>query len=219
MHSFAIACCLALCLHEAGAAATTGGRRLDIVNRCSRPMVIAPTGGNSEIPCGSGCPGGMTCNPKTTQCYFDLHQPGEDWTIAPGETLVMHTPNEAVQQGNGIFAEWSGKIEFYPNHTQDGGLIPSAFCNNQDFCPSYQGLNGVATAIEFTFVPFGPDYYDVSIINGFNIGIEMKPNSAFTQTTEEAAGSFEGYNCGSAGAFHQPDPRLSAWALSSLSAR
>eukprot|EP00439_Symbiodinium_sp_Y106_P072221 s2754_g13.t1 len=210
MHSFVIACCLALCLHEAGAAATTGGRRLDIVNRCSRPMVIAPTGGNSEIPCGSRCPGGMTCNPKTAQCYFDLHQPGEDWTIAPGETLVMHTPNEAVQQGNGIFAEWSGKIEFYPNHTQDGGLIPSAFCNDKDFCPSYQGLNGVATAIEFTFVPFGPDYYDVSIINGFNIGIEMKPNSAFTQTTEEAAGSYEGYNCGSAGAFHQPDPRLSS---------
>ena len=75
--------------------------------------------------------------------------------------------------GNGVFAEWSGKIEFYPNHTRDGGLIPSAFCNNEAFCPSYQGLNGVATAIEFTFVPFGPDYYDVSIINGFNIGIEM----------------------------------------------
>ena len=27
------------------------------------------------------------------------YRAGEDWTIAPGETLVMHTPNEAVQQG------------------------------------------------------------------------------------------------------------------------
>ena len=35
-----------------------------------------------------------------------------------------------------------------------------------------QGLNGVATAVEFTFVPHGADFYDVSIINGFNIGIE-----------------------------------------------
>ncbi|CAE7712996.1 Poglut1 [Symbiodinium pilosum] len=195
---------------QATAAETTGGRRLDIVNRCSRPMVIAPTGGNSEIPCGSGCPGGMVCNPERSECYFDFERPGEDWTIAPGETLVMHTPNQAVQQGNGVFAEWSGKIEFYPNHTQDGGLIPSAFCNNQAFCPSYQGLNGVATGIEFTFVPFGPDYYDVSIINGFNIGIEMKPNGAFKQIAEEAAGSWVGYNCGSAGASHQPDIRLSS---------
>ena len=36
-----------------------------------------------------------------------------------------------------------------------------------------KGLNGVATAVEFTFVPHGADFYDISIINGFNIGIEM----------------------------------------------
>ena len=38
---------------------------------------------------------------------------------------------------------------------------------------SGKGLNGVATAVEFTFVPHGADFYDISIINGFNIGIEM----------------------------------------------
>ena len=31
----------------------------------------------------------------------------------------------------------------------------------------------MATAVEFTFVPHGADFYDISIINGFNIGIEM----------------------------------------------
>ena len=30
----------------------------------------------------------------------------------------------------------------------------------------------MVTAVEFTFVPHGADFYDVSIINGFNIGIE-----------------------------------------------
>lgn len=31
----------------------------------------------------------------------------------------------------------------------------------------------MATAVEFTLVPYGADFYDISIINGFNIGIEQ----------------------------------------------
>lgn len=182
-------------------------RRIDIVNRCSRPMIIAPTGGNSQVPC--ECPDGMTCSPHN-ECYFDFNPPGMDWTIDPGQRISLYTPNEAVQQGNGVTADWSGKIEFYANHTRDGGLIPSAFCNNMPFCPPYQGLNGVATAVEFTLVPFGPDYYDVSVINGFNVGIEMKPSNRFDAIREEVAGSQKGYNCGAAGAFHQKDGRLTS---------
>ena len=176
-------------------------RRIDIINQCSRPMVIAPTGGNSQVPC--ECPDGMTCSPYSNECYFDFHPPGNDWTIDPGQQVSLYTPNEAVKQGNGVIADWSGKIEFYANHTRDGGLVPSAFCNNMPFCPSYQGLNGVATAVEFTLVPFGPDYYDVSVINGFNVAIEMKPNDRFDPISEALSGSQKGYNCGAAGAFHQ----------------
>ncbi|CAJ1374854.1 unnamed protein product [Effrenium voratum] len=192
-------------------AAASGHRRIDVVNACDRPMIIAPTGGNSQIACGSsGCPEGMTCSPHSHECYFDFERPGEDWTIAPGERLTMYTPNEAVRQGNGVLADWSGKMEFYPNHTEDKGSIPSAFCNDRDFCPPYQGLNGVATAVEFTLVPHGPDFYDVSVINGFNVPIEMKPNGQFARVTEEAAGSHKGYSCGAAGAFRQEDGRLSS---------
>ena len=197
----------------------------------------------------------MACSPHSHECYFDFERPGEDWTIAPGERLTMYTPNEAVRQGNGVLADWSGKMEFYPNHTEDKGSfglrlaegcedflpflptngwvfpiekplkvlsvfgrgaeshrgsIPSAFCNDRDFCPPYQGLNGVATAVEFTLVPHGPDFYDVSVINGFNVPIEMKPNGQFARVTEEAAGSHKGYSCGAAGAFRQEDGRLSS---------
>ncbi|CAK9104109.1 unnamed protein product [Durusdinium trenchii] len=159
----------------------TDGRRIDVVNRCSRPMIIAPTGGNAQVPCGN-CPG-MTCNPINNQCYFDFEMPGNDWTIDPGEQISLYTPNEAVRQGNGVVADWS--------------------------------LNGVATAVEFTLVPFGPDFYDVSVINGFNVAIEMKPSTRFDRVSEEAAGSHKGYNCGAAGAFHQKDTRLSScsWAF------
>jgi hypothetical protein len=139
-----------------------------------------------------------------------------DWTIDPGQRISLYTPNEAVQQGNGVTADWSGKIEFYANHTRDGGLIPSAFCNNMPFCPPYQGLNGVATAVEFTLVPFGPDYYDVSVINGFNVGIEMKPSNRFDAIREEVAGSQKGYNCGAAGAFHQSPSSVSSFSTCSF---
>lgn len=64
--------------------------------------------------------------------------------------------------------------EFYAN-SSDGGPIASAFCNNKPHCPAYQGLNGVATAVEFTLVPGGKDFYDVSVINGYNVPIEAYP--------------------------------------------
>jgi hypothetical protein len=84
------------------------------------------------------------------------------------------------------------------------------------FCPPYQGLNGVATAVEFTLVPFGPDYYDVSVINGFNVGIEMKPSNRFDAIREEVAGSQKGYNCGAAGAFHQSPSSVSSFSTCSF---
>eukprot|EP00439_Symbiodinium_sp_Y106_P012629 s287_g1.t2 len=185
------------------------GRRLQIINRCTRPMIMHPTGGNSDIPCGSGCPGGMTCNPYDRFCYFDLPEPSAGWTIPPGATMEVFTPNVAVRQGNGVVADWSGKLEFYPNASMDMGPPASALCNGQSKCPTYQGLNGVATAVEFTFVPHGADFYDVSIINGFNIGIEMKPDGSFRPVVHAGADS-RGYNCGAAGAMAQADRRLSA---------
>ena len=184
------------------------GRRLHIINQCQRPMVMHTTGGNTEIPCASGCPKGLTCNPNTEQCYFDMPKLSTGWTIPAGAVVQLFTPNDPVKQGNGVTADWSGKLEFYPN-VSDGGLPSSAICNGFERCPTYQGLNGVATAVEFTFVPHGADFYDISIINGFNIGIEMKPDGSFRQVYEGNAASQRGYNCGAAGATAQPDQRLS----------
>ncbi|CAE7674473.1 unnamed protein product [Symbiodinium pilosum] len=139
-----------------------------------------------------------------------MPEPSTGWTIPAGATVKLYTPNAPVRQGNGVVADWSGKLEFYPNASMDGGPPSSALCNGLDKCPTYQGLNGVATAVEFTFVPHGADFYDVSIINGFNIGIEMKPDGSFRPVYEGASASSRGYNCGAAGALAQPDRRLSA---------
>jgi len=204
-------CCYANC-DGTGQPKAGKRRRLDIVNQCQRPMIITANGGNSEVACASDgtCQEGMTCNPATNQCYFDFEEPQEGWTIAANASVVLWTPNAAVLQGNGVLADWSGKLEFHANHTLDGGEFPSAICNGRPHCPTYQGMNGISTAVEFTFVPFGSDFYDVSVINGMNIPIEMRPNDLFNHVTEEASGSQRGYNCGAAGAAAQPDSRLSA---------
>lgn len=196
--------------------ATTGqsstthrGRRLHIINQCQRPMVMHTTGSNSEIPCGeTACPEGLTCNPANQLCYFDMPELSTGGNIPAGAVVQLFTPNDPVKQGNGVTADWSGKLEFYPD-VSDGGLASSALCNGFEKCPTYQGLNGVVTAVEFTFVPHGADFYDVSIINGFNVGIEMKPDGSFRQVYEGLAASGRGYNCGAAGAAAQPDQRLS----------
>mmetsp|Transcript_32141 Transcript_32141/g.74041 ORF Transcript_32141/g.74041 Transcript_32141/m.74041 type:complete len:769 (-) Transcript_32141:155-2461(-) len=194
---------------------TYQGRKLHIINSCKRPMIMHSTGGNSELPCGSGCPSGMTCSPYTWSCYFDMPEPSTGWTIPAGATAELYTPNAPIRQGNGVIADWSGKLEFYPDAIMDLGLPASALCNGQAKCPTYQGLNGVATAVEFTFVPHGADFYDVSIINGFNIGIEMKPDGSFRPVYEGLYASNRGYNCGAAGASAQPDERLTpcSWAF------
>lgn len=204
-------CCYANC--EGIDSAQLGKRRrLKIVNQCRRPMTITTTGGNSEVNCSSdgSCQDGMTCNPSTNECYFDLDMPESGWTIPSNSSVVLKTPNAAVMQGNGVMADWSGKLEFHANHTMDGGNAAAAICNGLTHCPTYKGVNGVSTAVEFTFVPFGPDYYDVSVINGMNIPIEMRPDDFFTHVAEEASGSKKGYNCGIAGAMSQPDSRLSS---------
>lgn len=41
-------------------------RHLSVVNYCQRPMIMAVTGGNSELPC--PCLEGMSCNPENQQC-------------------------------------------------------------------------------------------------------------------------------------------------------
>eukprot|EP00931_Biecheleriopsis_adriatica_P056864 TRINITY_DN33729_c0_g1_i1.p1 TRINITY_DN33729_c0_g1~~TRINITY_DN33729_c0_g1_i1.p1 ORF type:complete len:1072 (+),score=165.04 TRINITY_DN33729_c0_g1_i1:69-3284(+) len=202
-------CCYANCDGASDQLTQGKRRRLEILNQCSRPMALTVTGGNSEVACGGSCPEGMTCNPHTLQCFFDLDMPENGWTIPFNSSVVLWTPNAPITQGNGVMADWSGKLEFHANHSMDGGNIPSAICNGLEHCPTYQGVNGISTAVEFTFVPFGPDYYDVSVINGMNVPIEMRPDEHFNRVSESASGSTRGYNCGTAGALHQADSRLS----------
>eukprot|EP00928_Gymnodinium_smaydae_P038562 TRINITY_DN26578_c0_g1_i1.p1 TRINITY_DN26578_c0_g1~~TRINITY_DN26578_c0_g1_i1.p1 ORF type:complete len:514 (-),score=70.55 TRINITY_DN26578_c0_g1_i1:44-1474(-) len=188
------------------------GRRVTFHNQCQRPMVMAATGGNSQLACSTtaDCPEGLVCDTEHTKsCYFTFEEPSTGWTIAAGDTLVMYTPNVEVTQLNGATVDWSGNIAFVPNSTQDGGAFPSAICNNMDHCPPWQGLTGVHTVVEFTFQPHGPDFYDVSVINGMNVGIEMKPDTNFDPVSDAAAESYAGYNCGAAGASTQRNKKLS----------
>jgi hypothetical protein len=189
-----------------GVVSQASNRRVEIVNKCDRPMVLQSTGGNSEWPC--PCPEGMTCDPDLNQCFFDFPEPENGWSIAAGSSLTLLTPNKAIKQKNTAWADWSGKFQFVPDDS-DGGPIPPAFCPGLLHCPTYTGLVGDATTVEFTLAPHGPDYYDVSIINGANIPIEFGPDDKFNHVSEADSNSTKGYNCGTAGALVQRDSRLS----------
>lgn len=176
-------------------------------------MVMDVTGGNSQVKCNmyEECAEGMTCNPETLECYFDFVRPASmvDRAIPSGKTIVMETPNAAIKQGNGVVADWSGKIEFIADRSALGITRRSAFCNNAEHCETYQGMNGCATAVEFTFAPYDSDYYDVSVINGVSTSAEMVPDGLHEYDMSGADGS-KGYMCGAAAAFRQNDTRLAA---------
>lgn len=53
-----------------------------------------------------------------------------------------------------------------------------------------------ATQAEFTLLKNDIDFYDVEVINGFNMGLSMGPTNA------QAGGSSEPYTCGVPGAKH-----------------
>eukprot|EP00435_Cladocopium_sp_Y103_P044041 s455_g12.t1 len=185
-----------------GLSAAHRGRRLHIINQCQRPM---------EISCETGCPEGLTCNPANQLCYFDMPKLATGGSIPAGAVVQLFTPNDPVKQGNGVTADWSGKLEFYPD-VSDGGLASSALCNGFERCPTYQGLNGVVTAVEFTFVPHGADFYDLEKLLPSETCerlLRMKPDGSFRQVYEGITASARGYNCGAAGAAAQPDQRLS----------
>jgi hypothetical protein len=72
-------------------------------------------------------------------------------------------------------------------------------------CPDGMGPEGPTTLAEFTFVPGGADYYDISSINGVNVPVAMGPIGG-----DRDAGN--PYTCGTAGSTaSQPGLQACSW--------
>ena len=173
-----------------------GERTFTFTNMCSETIWIGATGGG-EAACGqpgNTCPSGQACNDTTGLCYFVLPAPSAgDWNLAAkGGTATFCLPAPASP---GV--QWSGNVFGRTGCDSNGNNCQTANCGvGGSQCPAGVGGTPPATLAEFTLQTNATDFYDVSIINGVNIAIEMAPTGSFGSAP---SGTGADYWCGNPG--------------------
>ena len=176
-----------------------GDRVLTFDNQCPGQTLVIGVNGGYVQDCNAGaCPAGMTCltsrNPPG--CFWDLPSPScGSPVLAPGATAtyVLAAPSVGT-------TKWSGNVYASTQCASDGTGCKTARCATSAMgqtvvqaCPDGVGPQGPTTLAEFTLVPAGADYYDVSAINGVNVPVSMGPIGG-------AANPSNPYTCAVAGA-------------------
>lgn len=191
---------------------TGNNRIINFVNNCNFPVWFSLNGANRQsnganIPCASDddCPLGSQCNPAANnnvgQCFWTNYWPREDrwptaddkFRLAPAGGGVNSTnyvliPDEGNLAGGII---WSGSISASTGCS--GSACITADCGNEggtEPCLPGVGFNQPATQAEITMQLGSADTYDVEVINGFHIPVQITPDGATANA----------YNCGSPGA-------------------
>jgi len=186
-------------------AATIGNRTFTFVNNCSQPVWFGLAGGSAQskltgTQCNTSndCYTGSSCiqTGNISQCFWNNPQPasGNFQLAANGGTNQVSIP---IDDGT-LPIVWSGVIAGRTNCTGSG--CQTADCSNgSGSCLMSRGFSPPATQAEFTLGKSGVDFYDVEIINGVNIPIQMSPSVTGSSTSP--------YTCGSPGAA-QPSSSL-----------
>lgn len=159
-------------------------------------FVSSAVNGNA---CGSNsdCAQGSLCNTSANGgaglCFYATPVPTNgSYQLANGATGTALLPDYGLQYvWSGNFAARTGTN--CATGTCDTGDCQSGGGNNN--CPVGTGFAQPATLGEMTLLRNSVDSYDVSVINGLNVGVEVTP----TTTGTFAAGSNPPYNCQSPG--------------------
>ncbi len=131
-------------------------------------------------------------------CYYDQTSPSTGYTLAananPKATTVLEISGSSISP-NGVI--WSGNFYARTGCDPATGQCENATCKGSAgglVCGPGTGPSpGTNTLAEVTFQAYpGPDFYDVSIINGANFATEFGPSNVAVSTTEA-------YTCGVAG--------------------
>lgn len=177
----------------------TSVRTLNFTNRCPFPVWFGFISGATPNRNGGNCASDADCYEGSTcvdrgaggkQCFWKNPAPDNNnfQLAANGGTNAVKIP---IYTG-GLGAIWSGAVAGRTNCT--GAGCETADCGGgTGACPPGRGFGQPATQAEFTFQKNAPDFYDVEIINGMNLPVEM---SAILTGTIPA----DPYNCGGAGA-------------------
>ncbi|HYK05923.1 MAG TPA: thaumatin family protein [Thermoanaerobaculia bacterium] len=162
------------------ASCTTSPRLITVVNQCAVPILAGMVGGNAG-PCGANgsCPQGTACNSAAGSCFWVLPEPVGDGTNIPGVGVLL-PPNTSAAFGliNAPIGTTQFNGSFYGATGCDAnGQNCQTACPPGNTCGPGVGPVGPVTQAEFTFVTNAPDTYDVTVINGVNVPIQMAPAS------------------------------------------
>ena len=170
----------------------------------SNPIGPKSDGLNCQCAVDSDCGPGAGCNTATDLCYFTLPAPAGftgftpsspwNWELpAAGDTATFCLAQASVTFGGTSIPSavwWSGGVGARTGCQPDGTSCLTGDCNtsvggssvpNAD-CPVGVGGAQPATIAEFTLQSTATDFYDVTLINGANVGEQMAPIPTATQT-------------------------------------
>lgn len=195
-----------------------GDRVVVVKNQCAGQTVTVGVNGGFVTDCGPGrtCPTGSTCSDARVPagCFWDFPSPKcGSGVLAPGAsaTYVLDAPPRPVgPPGSQVTVKWSGNVYASTDCDANGKNCKTAQCAASidgktvvGSCSSGTGPQGPATLAEFTFVPAGKDYYDISAINGVNVPVMMRPLASKGEAGDP-------YSCQAAGATRASGTGLSA---------
>lgn len=185
-----------------------GQRTITFFNKCSFPVwfgfISGATASKNGGICQSDndCRSGSVCVSRgsaSNYCFWRNPAPADgQFRLEPYiGTNSVHIPI----YNNEDASIWSGASAGRTNcnavncETADCGA-------GEGSCPSGRGFMQPATQAEFTFGKWSPDYYDVEVINGINLPIEMIPTFMAETKNITKNGCDDPYFCGAPGALH-----------------
>jgi hypothetical protein len=181
-------------------------RSICVKNSCSGIIRVMSTGGSSGINCNNGCPFGTVCNTNDNLCYFSISRlTVKGLILGPGGRQCIpfdYSPMDAqtLDPGTGQMTkmniQWSGAIYASGGCEAGGANCKTGMCDN---CPAYVGPTGPVTQAEMTLSAnqTGPDFYDVTIINGMNFPMKITPqfNPSYGKFQDNLNGATPMYYC------------------------
>ncbi len=185
-------------------------RTITFVNNCGQNVWFGIVGGAvSAAPCNNTtnvCPYGSTCNTAANngagECFYNAPAPadGNYLLTASGGTKTVQVVD------NGLQYVWSGNMAARTANAPAGFPCATGACATADCtggtggnkaCPPGSGFNQPASLAEITMQRGTIDSYDISILNGTNVPVEMTPSSTlpFNPSGQQPSE----YNCTSPG--------------------
>lgn len=179
----------------------SGVRTFTFVNNCGFDVWFGLVSGNvNGNPCktDSDCTYPSVCNPAANKgagyCFYPAPAPANGVYQLSASGGGSST-NTASITDYGFQYVWSGNLAGRTGCSSIGCV--TADCGGGTAaCPTGLGFNQPATLGEFTLQRSTIDSYDISILNGTNIGIQVTPTTNYTFANDFSPPE---YNCGSPG--------------------